>query len=165
MVLISISPFARRRILALVAALLALSAITCIAQPILFPVKSTPYDRQMERIEPILDSSANPTQHPVSLASVNSWIHDLRAIPYGFSVQWKTPAEVAREPVADCKGKAVALYQRLRANGAQNLRLIVGKRRPTSRVTHTWVEWTTDSATYVLDPAINWSAYSLAQIP
>ena len=105
MVLIRLSPFALRRILVLAAAILALSALTCFGQPILFPVKSTPYDQQMERIEPILNCSAISSEHQIPLALVNHWIRDLRAIPYRFSVPWKTPLEVAREAVADCKGK------------------------------------------------------------
>ena len=165
MVLIQLSPFALRRILVLAAAILALSALTCFGQPILFPVKSTPYDQQMERIEPILNCSAISSEHQIPLALVNHWIRDLRAIPYRFSVPWKTPLEVAREAVADCKGKAVALYQQLQANGAQNLRLVIGKRTPISGGTHTWVEWTTPAAAYVLDPTINQSACSLAEIP
>ena len=165
MVFIRLSPLPLKRILVLVAALLGLSAITCFGQPILFPVSSTPYDRQMERIEPTLNPPAIPTGRRISLTLVNYWIRDLRAIPYGFSSQWKTPAEIARESVADCKGKAVALYQRLQANGAKNLRLVIGKRKPTSSLTHTWVEWPTPSATYLLDPTINRSACSLTRIP
>jgi predicted transglutaminase-like cysteine proteinase len=74
------------------------------------------------------------------------------------STEWKTPSELAHEPTGDCKGKAVALYQRMRENGARDLRLVIGRRAPTSRSTHTWVEWTTESATYILDPTINWTA-------
>jgi hypothetical protein len=92
-------------------------------------------------------------------------MEDLRGIPYGFSMEWKTPTEVARDVVADCKGKSVTLYGRMREHGARNLRLVIGKRAPSSRVTHTWVEWNTGSRTYVLDPTINWSASPVTQIP
>ena len=83
---------------------------------------------------------------------------DLRSIPYGFSAEWKTPAEVQSGPVADCKGKAVALYEKMQLCGARNIRLVIGKRTSTSRKTHAWLEWTTDGDTYVLDPTINWAA-------
>ena len=165
MVIIRLSPFTPRRILVLATAILTLSAVACFGQPILFPVNSTPYDRQMERIEPILNCSTISNEHQIPLALVDHWIRDLRAIPYRFSVQWKTPFEITREAVADCKGKAVALYQQLQANGAQNVRLVIGKRTPISGVTHTWLEWTTPAATYVLDPTINRSACSIAEIP
>ena len=84
---------------------------------------------------------------------------DLRAIPYGFTKEWKTPAETQSGAPADCKAKAVALYERMQAHGAANMRLVIGKRATTSRSTHAWVEWETESGTYVLDPTINWRAY------
>ena len=80
-------------------------------------------------------------------------------------MEWKTPNEIAHAPTADCKGKAVALYQRMRENGARNLRLVIGKRTPVSRRTHTWVEWTSASVTFVLDPTINWVAQAVNEIP
>jgi len=112
----------------------------------------------MARIQPILNTPAPLWHRELSLLLVNHWIGELRAIPYRFSTEWKTPSELAHEPTGDCKGKAVALYQRMRENGARDLRLVIGRRAPTSRSTHTWVEWTTESATYILDPTINWTA-------
>ena len=164
MVLISLSPFGLKRILVLVAATLALSAVTCFADSLLFPVQSTPYDCQMARIQPVLASDAGAVGN-TPLLLINRWMEDLRAMPYGFSTQWKTPAEIARSSVADCKGKALALYQRIQTSGGGTLRLIIGRRVPSSRVAHTWLEWTTSSGTYVLDPTFNWAACSISQIP
>jgi len=165
MVLISLSPFVSRRFLAFLFAILALSAISCFAESPLFSVPATPYDHQMARIQPMLTSASPAQKENLSINVVNHWMNDLRGIPYGFSVQWRTPSEVAHDPAADCKGKAVALYERMRAHGARNIRLVIGKRAPTSRVTHTWVEWTEGSRTYVLDPTINWSACVANEIP
>ncbi|PYI89407.1 MAG: hypothetical protein DMF03_07705 [Verrucomicrobia bacterium] len=128
-------------------------------------MKATPYDNQMARIRPILTSLNSTGGQNLSLAVVNHWIEDLRSIPYVFSTQWMTPAEVERAPAADCKGKSVLLYQLMCGQGATNVRLVIGKRAPASLLTHTWVEWTTRSATYVLDPTINRSACSIRQIP
>src|SRR5437870_8618431 len=164
MVFVSTTPLPPRRIFVLVAALFALSIASCFAQPILVSAKSTPYDRQMARIQPVLNTSASVQHAVLPLSLVNQWIGQLRAIPYSFSMEWKTPNEIAHAPAADCKGKAVALYQRMRENGARNLRLVIGKRAPTSRSTHVWVEWTTASATYVLDPTINWAARRVNEI-
>ena len=100
----------------------------------------------------------------VSLRLVNHWIESLRAIPYGFSTQWKTPAEVETAATADCKGKAVALYEKLRSAGASNFRLVIGRRAPSSRSTHTWLEWSTADGIYVLDPTINWMAYRIDDV-
>ena len=164
MVLISLAPFPLKRAFALTLALLTFSTVTSFATPLLLSVKRTPYDRQMVRIQPILSTPAATNHRDVSLLAVNHWIWELRLIPYRFSMEWKTPAELAHEPAGDCKSKAVALYQRMRENGARELRLVIGRRAPTSRSTHTWVEWTTASATYVLDPTINWAAQRVNEI-
>jgi hypothetical protein len=52
----------------------------------------------------------------------------------------------------------------MREHGAQNIRLVIGKRAPTSKVTHTWVEWTTPSGTYILDPTLRWAACTETQV-
>jgi predicted transglutaminase-like cysteine proteinase len=165
MVLVSIIPFAPRRMLFLATAFFALSIATCFANSLLVTAKKTPYDHQMARIQPVLNSAACSQPSVLPLSLVNQWIGELRAIPYSFSREWKTPNEIAHAPVADCKGKAVALYQRMRENGARNLRLVIGKRTPVSRSTHTWLEWTNASATFVLDPTINWAAKAVNEIP
>ncbi len=112
----------------------------------------------MARIRPVLFSGDAASKQDLSMALVNHWMGDLRTIPYGFSVEWKTPAEVQTGAVADCKGKAVALYDIMHSRGAEDLRLVIGKRTVTSRKTHAWLEWTTAGNTYVLDPTINWAA-------
>lgn len=164
MILVSVHPFELRKILLLVAGILCFVVFPCLAEPVMVSVPATPYDRQMSRIQPVLASKPQASKDTLSLALVNSWIQGLREIPYGFSPQWKTPDEVALAPVADCKGKAVALYQKMHAYGANNVRLVIGKRTPMSRKTHAWLEWTTSGNTYVLDPTINWSAYRTAQV-
>ncbi len=158
MILISIQPFNARKIFALIATIVCLSTVSGFAQPIFLSVPSTPYDRQMTRIQPVLFTKGAAHQDNLSLAAVNHWIQDLRGIPYGFTNEWKTPREVETGTAADCKGKAVALYHRMSANGAHNVRLVIGKRSWMSRKTHAWLEWTNDGASYVLDPTINWRA-------
>ena len=164
MITISLSPFNYRKIWALVAALICLSSVSCFAQSLFLAVPSTPYDRQMTRIQPVLFTKTAATKQSVSIGLVNRWIQDLRGIPYGFSPQWKTPSEVLSSPAADCKGKAVALYERMCSRGAKNVRLVIGKRSWTSRKTHAWLEWGTDGGTYVLDPTINWAACRTEQV-
>jgi predicted transglutaminase-like cysteine proteinase len=113
----------------------------------------------MTRIRPILTSGTGHKDQNLSVSLVNHWIGSLRAIPYGFSTEWKTPEEVQLGAYADCKGKAVALYNAMHSRGDDNVRLVIGKRLWTSRKTHAWIEWTTASGTYILDPTINWSAF------
>jgi len=158
MVLISIYPFTLKRLLLFLLALLSLCSVSAFGESVYLKVDATPYDRQMSRITPVLLSKVSTTNQNLSVNLVNHWIEGLRAIPYGFSPQWKTPAEVDAGPVADCKGKAVALYEKMCAHGAEHVRLVIGKRTALSRRTHTWLEWNSESGTYVLDPTINWSA-------
>lgn len=158
MVTISIHPYSLRRVGLVGLALFFLSCLSAFAQSNFVAVKSTPYDRQMTRIRSVLTSPSHRPQN-VSVGLVNNWIGNLRAIPYGFSTEWKTPAEVQLGAYADCKGKAVALYNAMRSRGADNIRLVIGKRSFASRKTHAWLEWPTAGGIYILDPTINWSAF------
>jgi hypothetical protein len=164
MITVSLQPLSPRKALALLLLLIGLFSASCFANPVFLSVESTPYDRQMSRIQPVLFTRATTDKDNVTLTLVNHWIQDLRSIPYGFSSEWKTPTEVESGAFADCKGKAVALYQKMCASGAHNVRLVIGRRTSRSRKTHAWLEWTTDSGNYVLDPTINWSAYAAAEV-
>lgn len=145
-----------KRIL-LLSALLSFSAASCFADALMLAVKSTPYDNQMSRIRPVL-STPTHGNNELSLALVNNWMANLRDIPYGFTAVWKTPAEAQSGAPADCKAKAVALYEKMKTAGATNVRLVIGKRTPTSRQTHAWLTWQTAAGSFVLDPTFNYSA-------
>jgi len=164
MVLVSIRPYPVKKIFLVLIGLICLSSISCFAQSLYFTVSSTPYDKQMTRIRPVLFCKSGGGRQNLSLALVNHWIEDIRAIPYGFTPQWKTPAEVESAVVADCKGKAVALYQRMQSHGAEHIHLVIGKRTFISRKTHAWLEWNTDGRAYVLDPTFNWAACRADQL-
>ena len=163
MVLVSIRPYPVKKIFFVLIGLIGLSSISCFAESLYSTVSSTPYDRQMTRIRPVLFCKSGGKQDP-SLALVNHWMEDIRAIPYGFSPEWKTPVEVESGVAADCKGKAVALYRRMQSYGAENVRLVIGKRTFISGKTHAWLEWNTDGRAYVLDPTFNWAACRTDQI-
>ena len=142
--------------------LLVVAASSSFADALLFTVGSTPYDRQMARIRPVLTTPASKGE--VSISLVNQWMSDLRSIPYGFTAAWKTPAEAQSGAPADCKAKSVALYKKMRENGATNVRLVIGKRKPSSRQTHAWLAWDTGNGSYVLDPTFNWAACTSSQV-
>jgi hypothetical protein len=152
-----------KKTLLLSALLFAFAASSSFADALLFTVNSTPYDRQMARIRPVLTAPAHTSGGQVSVAIVNQWMADLRSIPYGFTTFWKTPAEAQSGDPADCKAKAVALYEKMRENGATNVRLVIGKRTANSRQTHAWLAWDTESGSYLLDPTFNWAACTPAQ--
>jgi hypothetical protein len=164
MVLVSIRPYPVKKIFLVLIGLICLSSISCFAHSLYFTVSSTPYDKQMTRIRPVLFCKSGGGRQNLSLALVNHWIEDIRAIPYGFTPEWKTPAELESAVVADCKGKAVALYQRMQSHGAEHVHLVIGKRTSISRKTHAWLEWNTDGGTYVLDPTFNWAVCRADQL-
>jgi predicted transglutaminase-like cysteine proteinase len=151
------------------ALLLALSVLTLtsgnsFADALLFTVNATPYDNQMARIRPVLAASNHGSANGVSLNLVNQWMGNLRAIPYGFTAVWKTPSETLSGAPADCKAKAVALYEKMQAKGATNVRLVIGKRTWMSRQTHAWLAWDTDTGSYVLDPTFNYTACHVEKV-
>ncbi|MEO7168540.1 MAG: hypothetical protein ABI016_16090 [Chthoniobacterales bacterium] len=164
MIFISINPFALKRFFFFLLAAIGFSCVSCFGQSVLLSVKKTPYDNQMSRIQPVLASETRRDHSDVSLGMVNYWIGNLRSIPYGFTKEWKTPAETQSGAPADCKAKAVALYDMMQAHGATKVRLVIGKRTVSSRSTHAWVEWNTQTGSYVLDPTINWKAFSTTRV-
>jgi hypothetical protein len=164
MVLVSIRPYPVKKIFLVLIGLIGLSSISCFAESFYLTVSSTPYDRQMTRIRPVLSCRSAVGRQDLSLALVNRWIEDIRAIPYGFTPEWKTPVEVESGVAADCKGKAVALYRRMQLYGAEHVRLVIGKRTFISGKTHAWLEWNTDGRAYVLDPTFNWAACRADQL-
>jgi hypothetical protein len=139
---------------AAVALFFGLASGSCFGHPAYLTVPATPYDHQMLRVHPLL---ATPNKRPgsISLLSVNRWMIELRAMPYQYFPQWQTPAEVNLAQAADCKGKAVALYAEMRRNGAQNLRIVIGKHHIYNSVTHAWLEWERPEGSFLLDPTFN----------
>jgi predicted transglutaminase-like cysteine proteinase len=163
MILVSLSPLRLRRCLSSLVACAGITATYCFAQSIFYPVESTPYDNQMARVQPVLASSGGAPAEEVSLAIVNRWINKLRRVPYRYSKQWMTPFEVSTTKTADCKGKAITLYEVMQAIGAKDVRLVIGKHRAGDWFTHAWLEWETADGNYVLDPTFNWRAVKAEQ--
>jgi hypothetical protein len=129
-----------------------------LAQSAFFEVASTPYDHQMERVQPTLTAPSVYAIYGPSLSVVNQWMIESRAMPYRYSREWRTPLEVEAAKVGDCKGKALLLYDWMQSKGATNVRLVIGKRRAENSLTHAWLEWQTRMGTLLLDPTFNWNA-------
>jgi hypothetical protein len=72
MVLISIQPFAFKKIFLLAAALLCLSSAICFADSLFMSLHSTPYDRQLNRIQPVPVSVPERTAQPPLLVACQS---------------------------------------------------------------------------------------------
>src|SRR5438477_13012203 len=94
MITVSLQPVSPTKILALIFALIGLSTISCLADSVFLNVDSTPYDRQMSSIQPVLFTTSSTHKENLSLGLVNHLVQELRGIPYGFNSEWKTPAEV-----------------------------------------------------------------------
>lgn len=142
-----------------------LISVSCFGHPVFLTVPSTPYDRQMIRVYPVLTSTNGQRPAPISsLFEVNQLLTELRAMPYRYSRYWQTPTEVNLAQAADCKGKAVALYAEMRKNGAKNVRVVIGKRHIYASVTHAWLEWETKEGNYMLDPTFNNIAINTAEL-
>ena len=112
----------------------------------------------MTPVSVVLNADTGPRPSQTSLIALNQWMRQLRAMPYQYSKRWKTPDEVNSDRMGDCKGKAVALYEQLRASSAHHIRLVIGKHRADDSKTHAWVEWETLQGTFLLDPTFNWTA-------
>lgn len=114
-------------------------------------VASTPYDRQMTPVRLILEQTPR-AQSEVSMDELNNYMRNLRSIPYQYSLNWKTPDQVQTEFKADCKAKAVALYSILKKRGVDNLRLVIGVRSKSDKMTHAWLEMNYQGKALLLDP-------------
>ena len=99
---------------------------------------SLPSANELHWSRPVSDTP--PAHRDISLAIINHWIADLRLIPYVFTREWKTPVETESGAPADCKAKAIALYQLMQSHGATNFRPIIGNHTANSRSTHAWLE-------------------------
>lgn len=141
-----------------------LSTTCCYADALFVSVRATPYDRQMARIRSELTIGSGRSATGVSLSTVNHWMSDLRSVPYAYHRVWQTPRQVESGAGTDCKGKAVALYRRMKANGAHNVRLVIGRRTKWSGRTHAWLEWNTARGKYVLDPTFSANAIPSRQV-
>ena len=124
-------------------------------------VSATPYDRQMTPVRLILEQTPR-SGNGASLNEVNSYMRDLRSIPYEYSLNWKTPQQVQTEFKADCKAKAIALYSILKKRGVDNLRLVIGMRTKSSKLTHAWLEMDYQGKLYLLDPTFDSKVRTLA---
>lgn len=159
MIFLSLSPKRLSRAWSLFAVAVGLATVVrCFAQPVLLPVETTPYDNQMARVQPVLASITDQPAVEIPLPVVDQWVRELRRLPYQYSKQWQTPFEVSTTRAADCKGKAITLYEIMQTIGATNVRFVIGKHRAGDWFTHAWLEWETTNGTYVLDPTFNWRA-------
>src|SRR5438552_18772383 len=102
MVLVSIRPYAVKKIFLVLIGLICLSSISCFAQSLYFTVSFTPYDKQMTRIRPVLFCKSGGGRKNLSLALLKHWVEECCAIPFCFSAELENTAGVESTVVADC---------------------------------------------------------------
>src|SRR5256885_9108930 len=88
------APLRLRMLLFSLTACSALVSVSGLAQSRFDEVDATPYDAQMERVEPVLGMTLGWSGGPISVTTINEWMTGLRAMPYRYSILWKMPAEV-----------------------------------------------------------------------
>lgn len=119
------------------------------------PIQGTPFDGKLVRVGffDIYTDSPALTQR--------SGLEELFAIARAFRYSgdrrgdhWQTPQETAQKRSGDCEDKAVWLYARLKQNGIENVRLVIGKYKSMDRSFHVWVQVADpDGSIFILDPA------------
>lgn len=125
-------------------------------------ISVTPYDAQMSRVEEFIRLNASqPGDDVPPLSKVNEWMSQLHSIPYRYSSAWRTPDEMQQLRTGDCKSKAVCLYYLMRAYGARNVMLVVGRRSNSSKGTHAWLLWKSQGRVYLLDPSVSKTALEM----
>src|SRR5207253_7738947 len=105
MVTVSIRPYTASKVSFVGLTLFCLSCLSTFAQSAYISVHSTPYDRQMARIRPILASAAGHRKQDLSFALVNHWIGDLRQFRTDFSWNGKhrKKSRLVHLPIARAK--------------------------------------------------------------
>ena len=119
-------------------------------------IKSTPYDNKLSRTG-LLAFTPVDFFHENESRSIESLFLRAKAFRYLKDRKgdiWQTPQETERKGSGDCEDKAVWLFHRLRQNGYENVRLVIGKYKSISAGYHVWVTYADkNSASYILDPA------------
>lgn len=144
-------------------AMLLVGAANALAQSDLrFDVVSvTPYDAQLHRVHRYLNTKAATRSSKLSLTQVNEWMDQLRDVPYEFSASWKTPDELRSSAKGDCKAKSISLFYLMKASGAKNLLLVIGREKYSRPESHAWLIWQVGGNHYLLDPTHNSKAVQM----
>jgi len=87
---------------------------------------------------------------------------------------WQLPEETAQLGRGDCEDKAIWLYAKMLAEGADDVRLVIGKYCQSDTIFHAWVVWyphvpdkhgKLEQHVYILDPTIHNGIWPAKQFP
>ncbi len=127
-------------------------------------VKTTPYDQKSALIDELSRSSQLPTRS--TSESIAGLFRQARNFSYrkeNHGDVWQSPQVTEKMQAGDCEDKALWLYARLRAAGYGDIKLVVGKYRPSDTSNHVWLMYTeANRDVLILDPTIQNKAWSLS---
>ncbi len=77
---------------------------------------------------------------------------------------WQSAEETEAKHSGDCEDKAIWLFSRLKMNGYESIRLVIGKYRPVDRQYHVWVTYQDPLGNeYLLDPTKQKHIWTMGQ--
>lgn len=101
-------------------------------------IQATPFDNKIVRsgiLNQIFPVSRNDTAESLfTIARSFRYIPDRR----GKDI-WQTPVETETRRAGDCEDKAIWLFVQLKKSGYDQVRLIIGRMKPSSRGFHVWI--------------------------
>ncbi|MDR3405961.1 MAG: hypothetical protein P4L99_25975 [Chthoniobacter sp.] len=113
------------------------------------PTSGTPYDRFLGSVRQILGRSGGaPT-----VDEVRSQLRTARRFRYYYNPAEpyvpQAPEVTEAQRQGDCKAKALWLASKM---GGRNVRYVIGKMQPSSRISHAWLLWLNGGTWLHLDP-------------
>ncbi|MEM1157871.1 MAG: transglutaminase-like cysteine peptidase [Verrucomicrobiota bacterium] len=131
----------------------------------LVSLQRTPYDRQLERVQHVLDRDACENNgNPGDLETINQAMREAYNLPYSSYQEWQSPEETLQNKRADCKARAVLLHHKLNQAGVGSHRLVIGRLKGGNSQSHTWLVWKTAEGEYLLDPTYYRKAVAIEKI-
>jgi transglutaminase superfamily protein len=126
-------------------------------------VTSTPYDSYLGSFRTVASKGAG-------LGSLTgAVVHNLTERANDFRYEHieayrpQSPEQLEASGRGDCKDKALWLYAKLRAAGARNVQMVIGKKDTRSEEFHAWIYLTLDGRTYLLDPTFSSSVVEASE--
>lgn len=121
-------------------------------------ISQTPYDSYMGSFRTVA-SRGSGTGH-LTMDQVQDLTERANDFRYDHIEAYKPQSPEGLEATGrgDCKDKAVWLYAKLAAAGAQNVQFVIGKKDSGAEEFHAWLYLTFNGRTYLLDPTFSSSA-------
>lgn len=117
-------------------------------------VSQTPYDPYMGAFRTV---AARGLGHGLNMEAVKQLTEKANDIRYDHIEDFRarSPEEVEASGRGDCKDKALWLYSKLTAMGAQDIQLVIGKKDSRAQEFHAWLYLSLNGHTYLLDPTFS----------